>query len=585
MNSNASNAFRVARDELLALSPAEQRTSFKFPRDLEDFNWAHDWFDVIAKDNDRVALRIAEVGGADNSYTFAELSRRSNQVANWLLDQGVKPGAVLMLMLDNQIELWELMLAALKIGAVILPTSVVLGEHELADRVSRGKVSWVFASHVNAVKFNDIAGDWRGVLVHSAAADTLSPAAKKAANADFSEWLQYDDAGSAKDTPVAKLAAGKDHALQYFTSGTTSLPKIVVHDHISYPVGHLSTMAWIGVKPGDVHMVISAPGWGKHAWSSFFAPWHAEATIYVLNYARFDVDELVDRLDSAGVNTFCAPPTVWRMLIQHELRVKPHALREVISAGEPLNSEVISQIKRWWGLEIRDGYGQTETTALIGNLPGDRIVAGAMGRPLPGNSVILADPVTGDPLPESGEVEGEICLPLTSHPVNLMPGYLDNPEATAKATRGGLYHTGDVASRGADGLLTFVGRTDDVFKSSDFKVSPFEVESVLLEHPAVAEAAVVGAPDETRLNITKAYVAVTAGFAEDADTARAILAHAREALPPYMRVRRVEFFVLPKTTSGKIRRVELRQREEAAYSAGERIRTEWRESDFPDLKG
>jgi len=338
-------------------------------------------------------------------------------------------------------------------------------------------------------------------------------------------------------------------------------------------------MYWIGVRPGDVHMTISAPGWGKHAWSLFFSPWIAEATIFVYNYRRFDAVALVEQLDRAGVNSFCAPPTVWRMLIQADLEKRPAALRELLSAGEPLNPEVIATIERWWGIQIRDGYGQTELTAVIGNTPGVPLKPGSMGRPLPGVEVVLLDPLTGEVTDE-----GEICLP--THPVrplNLTPGYLGEPERTAQVEHDGYYRTSDVASRDENGFLTFIGRTDDVFKASDYKVSPFEVESILLEHPAVAEAGVVGAPDELRLNVVKAYVHLAAGVAPDAATARSILAHAREHMPPYMRVRRVEFFELPKTISGKIRRVELRERE--IEHAATRIESEHREGDFPDLKG
>jgi acetyl-CoA synthetase len=451
--------------------------------------------------------------------------------------------------------------------------------------VERGGVRWVFAAAEDAIKFAAVPGAFRGIGVGF---DTASQDHR----AQLFDWLRYEEASAASLAPVRKTTASTDPALLYFTSGTTSLPKIVVHSHTSYPVGHLTTLSWLGVRPGDVHLVISAPGWAKHAWSSFFGPWHVGATVFVANYTRFDPEFLVSELDRVGVNTFCAPPTVWRMLIQKRLDNKPRALREVVSAGEPLNPEVIARIREWWGLDIRDGYGQTETTALIGNMPGDPIVAGAMGKPLPGVDAVLVDPLTG------GEAdEGEICLRIVGadpavdgdlvrrEPVNLMPGYFGDVAATEKATAGGLFHTGDVAQRGEGGVLTFVGRTDDIFKSSDFKVSPFEVESALIEHASVAEAAVVGAPDETRLNVTKAYVALAAGVEADADTARAVLAHARAALPPYMRVRRVEFFELPKTTSGKIRRVELRQREEAAFTAGERLEREWREEDFPGLKG
>ena len=573
---DATAAFFAARDQLLAHSgtPERQRESFEWPDVGPMFNWAHDVFDVIARDNDTTALWIAEHDGSELKRSFEQLRRRSDQVANWLTRIGAKRGDVAMLMLGNRVELWEIMLAAMKIGVVILPTSVVLGSHELVDRVTRGTVSWVFAAAEDAVKFGDVPGDYRGIGVGFDGANDDQ-------RARLYDWHRYEEASAASLAPITKTTTSDDAALLYFTSGTTSLPKIVVHSHTSYPLGHLTTLSWLGVRPGDTHLVISAPGWAKHAWSSFFGPWHVGATVFVANYARFDAEFLISELDRVGVNTFCAPPTVWRMLIQSKLEHKPRALREIVSAGEPLNPEVIARIHEWWGLEIRDGYGQTETTALIGNLPGDPIVAGAMGKPLPGVDAVLIDPVTGD-----AADEGEICLRLDpQRPVNLMPGYFGNPEATAKATRDRLFHTGDVAQRGENGVLTFVGRTDDIFKSSDFKVSPFEVESALIEHAFVAEAAVVGAPDETRLNVTKAYVALSVGVEATETTAREILAHARVALPPYMRVRRVEFFELPKTTSGKIRRIELRQREEAAHAAGERIASEWREEDFPGLKG
>lgn len=580
-STEATDAFFAARDFILeaAGDPDRARSEFRWPDVGAHFNWAHDVFDRIAEGNDgagndTIALWIAEEDGSELKRTFAQLKQRSDQVANWMLRTGMKRGDVAMLMLGNRVELWEIMLAAMKIGVVLLPTSVVLGALELEDRIERGTVKWVFAAPEDAVKFAGVPGDYRGISVGIDAGTDDQ-------RAMLFNWIRYEESSAASLAPIVKTTVSEDPVLLYFTSGTTSLPKIVVHSHTSYPLGHLTTLSWLGIRPGDTHLVISAPGWGKHAWSSFFSPWHVGATIFVANYSRFDAEFLVAELDRADVNTFCAPPTVWRMLIQHKLDEKPRSLREVVSAGEPLNPEVIAKIKEWWGLEIRDGYGQTETTALIGNMPGDPIVPGAMGKALPGVEAVLVDPLTGAQVEE-----GEICLPLGSvPPVNLMPGYYGNPEATARATEGGYFHTGDVAQRDENGVLTFVGRTDDIFKSSDFKVSPFEVESALIEHEFVAEAAVVGAPDETRLNLTKAYVALAPGAAPDADTARAILAHARKALPAYMRVRRVEFFELPKTTSGKIRRIELRQREVAASEAGERITTEWREEDFPGLKG
>ena len=329
-------------------------------------------------------------------------------------------------------------------------------------------------------------------------------------------------------------------------------------------------MYWLGLKPGDVHLNLSSPGWAKHAWSNFFAPWLAEATVAIFNYERFDAGALLDVLANRGITTFCAPPTVWRMLIQADLASVKTGLREVVGAGEPLNPEIIEQVQKAWGLTLRDGYGQTETTAQIGNTPGQKLKPGSMGRPLPGYDVALIDPASGEPADE-----GEICLPLgDARPLGLMVGYRDDDERTAEAMHDGYYHTGDVASRDADGYITYVGRTDDVFKASDYRISPFELESVLIEHAAVAEAAVVPFPDPLRLAVPKAFVVLAAGWEPNKDTALEIMRHAREHLAPYKRIRRIEFAELPKTISGKIRRVELREYEDGG----------WSEADFPELK-
>lgn len=287
------------------------------------------------------------------------------------------------------------------------------------------------------------------------------------------------------------------------------------------------------------------------------------------NYERFDAARFLSLLQSVPVTSLCAPTTLWRMLIQVYLGEKPPALREAVCAGEPLNPEVIEHARKRWGLTIRDGFGQAETTALIGNTPGAPVKPGSMGRPLPGIPVEIVDPLTGEP-----SDEGEICLRIDQGPVNLMTGYLGDPDRNAVVTAGGYYHTGDFASRAADGYVTYVGRSDDVFKASDCKISPFELESVLIEHPAVAEAAVVPAPDAMRLAVPKAYISVASGWAPDRSTADAIFAHARENLAPYQRIRRIEFMELPKTISGKIRRVELRNRDNQA----EPLPGEFRES-------
>jgi acetyl-CoA synthetase len=555
--------YRAARDEVFALAADETLAqSFSWPQLSGVFNWATDWFDIIARGNDRTALRIVEQDGGEHSVSFAAMAERSDRVATWLEQLGVGKSDRVVLMLDNQIELWESTLAVAKLGAVALPATSALGRSELADRITRGAARAVIANAADATKFDGIDGGYRRIVV----------------GAETAGWHYYAEAANtAADGPFAACTTVDDPMLIYFTSGTTSKPKLVAHSQISYPVGHLSTMAWIGLRPGDVHLAISSPGWAKHAWSCVFAPWIAEATIVVYNYRRLDAEALLSHLRHAGVTTFCAPPTLWRMLIQTDLGARPEALREIVAAGEPLNPDVIAVVRRAWGLTIRDGYGQTETTLLVGNLPGRRVKPGSMGHPLPGVPVVLVDPISGEP----GD-EGEICLDLSAHPVNLMTGYLDDPERNAAAMAGGYYHTGDIARRDADGSITYIGRTDDVFKSSGYKVSPFELESVLIEHPAIVEAAVVPQPDDTRLTIPKAYIALAADWPDNAETARGIMEYVRDRVAPHLRVRRVEFYELPKTISGKIRRVELRHREEAAHAAGAATTTEYR---YEDLVG
>ncbi|GAS98715.1 acetyl-CoA synthetase [Mycolicibacterium canariasense] len=548
--------YREARDHLVDVIADYDKAvaTFEWPTITGSFNWAIDWFDVIAAGNDRTALWIVEQDGTERKVSFAEMAAASDRVATWLRGLGVRKGDRVILMLGNQVELWEAMLAVAKLGAVIMPTTGALGPEDLKDRIGRGGARFVIANAADTPKFEQVPGDYVRIAVGGA-----------------ENWHRYQDAYATTPEKHQTVTAVDDPLLVYFTSGTTSKPKLVEHSQISYPVGHMSTMAWIGLRPGDVHLAISSPGWAKHAWSCFFAPWIAEATIFVYNYSRFDAAALLHQLHRAGVNTFCAPPTVWRMLIQADLGAKPEGLREILGAGEPLNPEVIETVHRAWGLTIRDGFGQTETTLQVGNTPGQPVKAGSMGRPMPGVPVVLVDPLTGELADE-----GEICLDLSQQPLNLMTGYLGDPQRNAAVMHGGYYHTGDVASRDDDGYITYIGRTDDVFKSSDYKVSPFELESVLIEHPAVVEAAVVPQPHETRLAIPKAYVALAEGWAADAETARAIMEHARDHLAPYLKVRRVEFFDLPKTISGKIRRVELRRREES----GQPIETEYRYEDL-----
>jgi acetyl-CoA synthetase len=566
--------FIRARDFLLQHRDdyATAYRDFRWP-DLDRFNWALDYFDNMARGNDATALHIVGEDGSEVKRSFSEMSQRSSQVANHFRSLGVKRGDRILLMLGNELPLWEVMLASFKLGAVLIPATSLLTTEDLRDRLVRGEVRHVVTASSQAPKFAPLPGEYTRISI----------------GGSVQGWHRFEDAASASTEFDRRLEQDgptlvTDPLLLYFTSGTTSKPKLVLHTHQSYPVGHLSTMYWIGLRPGDVHLNISSPGWAKHAWSCFFAPWNAGACIFIYNYGRFNAPALLSALQAHRVTSLCAPPTVWRMLIQEDLAAYRDrlSLRELIGAGEPLNPEIIEQVRSAWGITLRDGYGQTETTAQVGNTPGQYVKPGSMGRPLPGYRVVLID-AEGKPASE-----GEVCLDLSNDPqppLGLMAGYLDGEDKTAEAMRNALYHTGDVAARDAEGYITFVGRSDDVFKASDYRISPFELESALIEHEAVAEVAVVPCPDPLRTAVPKAYLILTAGRVPGRELAQAILAFARSQLAPYKRVRRIEFVTqLPKTISGKIRRVQLRAQEIERHAAGQRGVDEYLEEDFPELR-
>jgi len=550
--------FRQARDFLLRHRTDYQLAykGFEWPR-MEHFNWALEWFDVISENNDEIALWITGDSDTESKVSFSDLSKGSNRVANFLRHRGVKRGDRLLLMLRNRQELWECMLASMKLGVVVVPSTVLLSESEVQDRLTRGVINCVVTEADQTQKFQSSSGVATSIVVGEKALG----------------WISYEEANEEADTfEPDSVTCSKDPLLLYFTSGTTAEPKLVVHTHQSYPVGHLSTMYWIGLRPGDKHLNISSPGWAKHAWSSFFAPWNAQSTVLVYGYDRFDGEKLMETIVSKEVTTLCAPPTVWRMLIKLPLENYPIKLREVVSAGEPLNPSVIEAVESAWGITPRDGFGQTETSALIGNSPGQDIKPGFMGRPMPGYEVSLRD------LQGGLSQEGEITVSTYSRPIGLMEGYLDRP-----IDPGDGYLTGDIAEMDDEGYIRFVGRNDDIFKSADYRISPFELENVLLRHPAVSEAAVVPSPHPTRLSVPKAFLVLNLDFQAGREIALDIFRFCEAKVSPFKRIRRLEFSVLPKTISGKIRRVELRQLENLEHDSSKRGTTEFWEEDFKDI--
>jgi len=558
-------AFKAARDFLFAHREdyATAHRDFRWP-ELEHFNYALDWFDAELARNQANDLALKIIGDGAATRTFAELSEASNRIANGLRALGVARGDRILLMLGNVVPLWETMLAAMKLGAVVIPATTLLAPADLKDRFDRGRTRHLITTAADAAKFDGLDPSVTRIAVGEAPAG----------------WHRYDTLLQAPPSfaPDAPTKA-TDPLLLYFTSGTTSRPKLVEHSHQSYPAGHLITMYWIGLRPGDMHLNISSPGWAKHAYSCFFAPWNAGATVFIANQPRFNAAGMLDAITENKVNTICAPPTVWRMFVQEDMTQWQTSLREVCSAGEPLNPEVIDHVQKVWNKTPREGYGQTETTLQIGVFPGQTVKPGSMGVESPGYRIRLLD-ADGQPAEEA-----EVCIELDPAPVGLMRGYQNDDGSFAPlGVRAGnhlAYRTGDVANRDADGYYTYVGRSDDVFKASDYRISPFELESALIEHPSVAEAAVVPAPDALRMAIPKAYIVLVGGVEPTRETALSIFQHLRATLAPYKRVRRIEFYDLPKTISGKIRRVELRQRENR--NIGVRESAEFREEDFPEL--
>jgi acetyl-CoA synthetase len=549
--------FIAARDLLFRLRSDYDAAvqEFRWPV-MERFNWALDYFDHLPTDT----LALWCIGEAEEKLSFGDLRVRSNQVANYLRALGVRRGDRVLLLLPNVRQLYEAMLALMKLGAVFSPSSILLTETDLQDRVRRGRVRHVIVHASLIERFANLVGDFTRIAVGGATG-----------------FHRFEDAYKAPESfvPDGETRA-TDPMIMYFTSGTTAKPKLVLHTHQSYPIGQLSTMYFMGFQPGDIQLGIASPGWAAHLYG-VFAGWNAVTAIVALAQSRFDAKRVLDVLVRCGVTVFWGPPTVWRMLMQHDMEAWPVNLREAFSGGEPLNAEIIAHVDCVWGVTVRDVYGQTETTALVGCSPGQVIVPGSMGKPMPGFVVKLLD--------DSGAEarEGEIAVALDPCPLGPLQGY--QQEDGSVLALGGQYHrTGDLARSDSDGRLTFIGRADDVFKSSDYRISPFEIESALLEHEAIAEVAVVPSPDSQRLVVPKAFIILAAGYQPDAALACDIFSKMRGRLAPYKRIRRIEFVQsLPQTISGKIKRAELRQQEADRCRDDVRSATEFWEENFREL--
>ncbi|KYG67141.1 AMP-dependent synthetase [Bdellovibrio bacteriovorus] len=527
---------------------------FKWPQ-LEEFNWALDYFDPMASLNSHLALWIVDENGVEQKATFEEMSLRSNQVANFLRKQGLKKGDSILILLENEMSLWEIMLGAMKIGAVLVPASPLLSHQELRDRLERESIKAIATNKKHSQKFG---------LDQSAIIPLLVDAH---AGESEDKWIPYSEVRNERTSFVhsdAEKTKGSDPLFRYFVSANTVKPKIIEHTHVSYPVGHLSTMFWMGVHPGDIHLGISSSGWSMHDWNNFLVPWNAEATIFIYKQERFNAHKLLEAMAKYKVTTFCAPPTVWRLLAQENLKDYKMSLREALSTGETLNAETISMVHKSWNLFIRDGYGQTEMPMVIGVSPSEKNSFGTMGKALPGFRVRLLNNDAKD------SDAGEICVDIEESPLKFIAGASEGIES---------YHTGDFAYMDYAGNYTFSQRADGLFKSSDYRVSPFEIEAVLSEFPAVREAVVIPSSDPIRDFVPKALVSVIKGTEPTRELALDIMSFTRQRLAPFKRVRRIEFVEIPKNTAGEIPRAELVALERVKRSTGEKGTYEFWEED------
>lgn len=538
-------------DRIASLADYQRlRSSFRWECP-EYFNFGHDVVDRWAQAHpDHVALDW--VGpDAERRVTFSQMAARSGQVAGMLSRLGLSRGDKVLVILPRIVPWWETLVGVFKAGMVAIPGTTLLTPRDLAYRIQAADCSAIVTDGAGAEKVDQVADELHGLKHRILVSEEPRP-----------QWISYEaqlaETHGALDSAKTR---SEEPALIYFTSGTTGMPKRVLHNHVSYAIGHEVTgRFWLDLREDDLHWNISDTGWAKAAWSSLFGPWRCGASLFVQHStSKFQPADVLKALAQYPITTMCAAPTIYRLLVQQDLsQLRPRALRHCVAAGEPLNPEVIATWQKATGLTIRDGYGQTETVLLCGNFPGVPVKPGSMGLPAPGIDLAIIDQ-QGNRLPP-GE-EGDLAVRVEpQRPLGLFQAYLDDPGATARAFRQGWYRTGDCGLTDEDGYFWFVGRADDIISSSAYRIGPFEVESALIEHPAVVEAAVVGKADSVRGQIVKAFVVLADGYTASEELASELQRHVKRATAPYKYPREIVFLSeLPKTASGKIRRVELRE--------------------------
>jgi acyl-coenzyme A synthetase/AMP-(fatty) acid ligase len=528
----------------------------------ESYNFAFDVVDRWGEDPQKLAMLWVNEHGDEKRLTFRDFTARSNQFANALQRLGVCKGDRILIMLPRVPEWWEAVLGMMKIGVISMPGTTLLTPKDVAYRIQSAEAVAVITDDEGASKVEQVARECPTLRF------------KLLLGVERDGWAGYHRLVDPAPTSLRREPTRGDESMMiYFTSGTVGYPKMVLHTHTSYPIGHIVTgKYWLDLKPTDLHWNLSDTGWAKAAYSNLFGPWSMGAAMFTFDgRGRFDARQTLETLERYPITTFCAPPTAYRLLVLEDLRrYRMPALRHCIGAGEPLNPEVIEAWRRGTGQTIRDGYGQTETVILVANFPPLPVKAGSMGKPSPGFTVSIVDDAGREVPPGT---EGDIAVNITpERPVGMFREYWRNPEATANCLRGEWYITGDRAIRDEDGYFWFVGRADDVIISAGYRIGPFEVESALVEHPAVAEAAVVASPDEIRGEVVKAFVILAPGHQPSEPLVQELQEHVKRVTAPYKYPREIEFSTeLPKTISGKIRRVELRQRERDRKTAGKQI--------------
>ena len=533
-------------DEVYGDDGILKKVTYKYP---DDYNFGYDVVDEIAREEpDRLAMIWTNPKGEERRFTFGDIKRMSDKTANYLLSHGIRKGDMVLVILKRHYQFWYTIVALHKIGAVIVPATFMLTKGDVEYRVRAASIKAAICTDMNGV-----------CDAVDSAEDIPTLETKFVVNSSREGWLQFDEGVEQASDKLERIKTNvNEPMLMYFSSGTSGYPKMVLHDHL-YSLGHLSTAKyWQNVDPDGVHLTIADTGWGKAVWGKLYGQWHMEAAVFVYDYDKFEPHEILSIIDKYRITTLCCPPTMFRMFInagleQHDLK----SLKYCCIAGEALNPDVFYSWYKATGIKLMEGFGQTETTCTVCNIVGMEPKPSSMGKPSPQYTVKIVDE-NGEECPSG--TTGEIVIASDPKPPGLMMCYYRDEEKTRKTIHDGWFHTGDVAWRDEDGYFWYVGRNDDVIKSSGYKISPFEIESVLVTHPAVLECAVTGVPDPIRGQLVKATVVLRDGYEPSEELKKELQNYVKHETAPYKYPRAMEFVKeLPKTVNGKVQRSVIRK--------------------------